>query len=223
MRLTHRWHRRRAALRPGQRRHGGATLVEFALTLTLGVLPLVLGILQVAALLVARNNLNLAAFMAAREGTVSGADPAAMRRELARSLVPLYVRVARDGNVPSTDVAVAYAAALADVTALDGLAVLAPTRAALDRVGFSRRGRRVIPNDSIQFRSPEVQAANVLTIEVTHCQPLVVPLAGPALAAVLAALDSDPRHRRCLAVGRAPIAARASMVMQSDVHADGLR
>ncbi|MDE2250265.1 MAG: pilus assembly protein [Gammaproteobacteria bacterium] len=201
----------------------GATLVEFALVLTLGVLPLVLGILQVAALLVAKNELNLAAYMAARQGAVSGADPDAMRRELARSMVAMYVRVARAGAVPAADVAVAYAAAMADVTALDTLAVLSPTRAVLDRVGINRGGRRVIPNDSIEFRAAAVQAANVLTIEVTHCQPLVVPLAGPALALALAVLDADPRHRRCVAFGRAPIAARASLVMQSDVHADALR
>jgi hypothetical protein len=201
----------------------GATLIEFALTLALGVLPLVLGILQMAALMVAKNELNLATFMAARQGTVSGAGPAAMQRELARSLVPLYTRARRDGVAAYPDVAAAYSAALADVTTLDSVQVLNPTRAALDRVGIIRGGQRVIPNDSIEYRPSAVQAANVLTIEVTHCQPLVVPLAGPALAAALASLDSEPRHQRCLAVGRAPIVARASLVMQSDVRADGLR
>jgi hypothetical protein len=201
----------------------GATLIEFTLALLLGVLPLVLGILQMAALLVAKNELNLAAFMAARQGTVTGAEPAAMQRELARSLVPLYARARRDGVAGYSDVAVAYSAALADVTALDSVEVLNPTRTTLDRVGVMRSGRRVIPNDSIEYRTSEAQAANVLTIEVTHCQPLVVPLAGPALATALALLDSEPRHQRCLAIGRAPIVARASLVMQSDVRADGLR
>lgn len=201
----------------------GATLIEFALTLALGVLPLVLGILQMAALMVAKNELNLATFMAARQGTVSGAEPAAMQRELARSLVPLYTRARSDGVAASADVLLAYGAALADVTTLDSMQVLNPTRAALDRVGIVRGGRRVIPNDSIEYRPYAVQAANVLTIEVTHCQPLVVPLAGAALAAALASLDFEPRHQRCLAIGRAPIVARASLVMQSDVRADGLR
>ncbi len=205
---------------PAQR---GATLIEFALVMTLGVLPLVLGILQMAALLVAKNELNLAAFMAARQGATNGAEPAVMQRELARALVPLYARAGRDGLVATADVTLAYSAALAEVTALDSLEILGPTRAALARVGIVRGGRRVIPNDSIEYRPSSVQAANVLTIEVTHCQPLVVPLAGPALAEALALLDSEPRHQRCLAIGRAPIVARASLVMQSDVHADGLR
>ena len=207
---------------PGARGRG-ATLIEFALALLLGLMPMVLGILQVAALLVAKNTLNLATFMAARQGSVLGADPGAMQRELARALVPLYVRSSRDGVAPADTVAAAYAAALIDVEALDSLVVLNPTRADLARLAELRNGSRVIPNDFIEFRSAAARAANVLTIQVVHCQPLVVPLVGPALAAALTWLDSDPRHQRCLAVGRAPIVARASLVMQSDVHADALR
>ncbi|HVO09083.1 MAG TPA: TadE/TadG family type IV pilus assembly protein, partial [Burkholderiaceae bacterium] len=52
--------------RDGLQRQRGATLIEFSLALLLGLLPMVLGILQVAALLVAKNELNLAAFLAAR-------------------------------------------------------------------------------------------------------------------------------------------------------------
>lgn len=206
----------------GRERERGATLIEFALVLILGALPIVLGILQVAALLVARNTVNLATFMAARQGAVSGADQGAMRRELARGLVPLYVRAARDGLVPVADVVEAYGAALVDVVALDSLIVHNPTRAALDRFGESRGGRRVIPNDAIEFRPLALQNANVLTISVVHCQPLVVPVVGPALASALAYLNSDPRQQRCIASGRAPILARASLVMQSDVQGDAL-
>jgi len=204
-------------------RQGGATLIEFALALILGVLPLVLGILQIDALLVARNTLELAAFLAARHGALVGAEPAAMTRELARGLVPLYVRASRDGVVPPAELAAAYAAAVADVTAFDSLEIRNPTHAELDRFGVLRKGRRVIPNDYIERRAPEVQRANVLTLEITHCQPLVVPLAGPALAAAWGIIDPDPQHQRCLAAGRSPIRARASVVMQSDVQGGALR
>ena len=201
----------------------GATLIEFALALILGVLPMVLGILQVASLLVARNTVDLATFLAARQGAVSGAEPGAMIRELARGLVPLYVRASRGGMAGADAVALAYASAFADVSVLDSLQVLNPTRAALQRLGELRGGRRVIPNDYVEFRPLAAQDANVLTISVIHCQPLVVPLAGPALAAAMAWLDTDPRHQRCLAAGRAPIMARASLVMQSDVEGEALR
>jgi len=210
---------------PGQRVAGqhGATLIEFTLALFFGVLPMVLAIWQVAALLVARNTVNLATFMAARQGAVAGAEPAVMNRELARGLVPLYVRASRGGVTPAHAVAAAYAAALADVSALDSLVVHNPTRSALARFGVLRSGRRVIPNDYIEYRPLPVQEANVLTISVVHCQPLVVPLAGPALSAALQFLNGDPRQRPCLAAGRAPILARASVTMQSDVRAGALR
>jgi len=205
------------------RRIHGATTIEFSLALILGVLPLVLGILQVAMLLTAHNTLNLATFMAARQGAVAGAEPGAMSRELARGLVPLYVPARRGGVVPGAVLAAAYAAALADVTGLDSLVVHNPSRSALQRYGLSRQGRRVIPNDYIEYRSPAVRDANVLTISVVHCQPLVVPRVGPALAAALRLLDGDSRDGACLAAGRAPIMARASVVMQSDVQGGALR
>jgi TadE-like protein len=204
-------------------RQRGAALIEFTLALIFGVLPLVLGILQIGALLVARNTVELATFLAARHGAMSGAESAAMIRELARGLVPLYTRASGDGLVSAAALAAAYGAALADATALDSLAVHNPTRADLDRLGEMRAGRRVIPNDYVEFRSAALQRANVLTIFVTHCQSLVVPVAGPAVAAALAILDTDPDHRRCLAAGRAPILARASVVMQSDVQGGALR
>jgi TadE-like protein len=201
----------------------GATIIEFTLVLALGVLPMVLGILQVAILLVARNTVNLATFLAARQGAVAGAEPGAMARELARGLVPLYVSVSREGVTAADAVAVAYATALTDVTTLDSLEIHNPTRSQLARFGEIRSGRRVIPNDYIEHRTLAVQDANVLTISVVHCQPLVVPLVGPALAEALRLLNRDPRQLPCLLAGRAPILVRASVVMQSDVRGDALR
>jgi hypothetical protein len=201
---------------PG-RRTGGATLIEFTLVLLLGVLPLVLAILQIAALLVARNTVNLATFLAARQGAVAHAADDAMRRELARGLLPLYVPAARGGRSPPARVARSYASALRDVFVVDELRIETPTRAQASRLVQVREGERVIPNDALEYRGRLVQEANVLTIVVVHCQPLVVPFIGPALAAMLAAFDAEAVHQRCYALGRAPLRARASVVMQSDV------
>ncbi len=202
---------------PG-RRTGGATLIEFTLVLLLGVLPLVLAILQIAALLVARNTVNLATFLAARQGAVAHAADDAMRRELARGLLPLYVPAARGGRSPPALVARSYASALRDVFVLDALRIETPTRAQASRLVQVRAGVRVIPNDALEYRGRLVQEANVLSIVVMHCQPLVVPFIGPALAAMLTAFDAQVDHQRCYALGRVPLRAHASVVMQSDVH-----
>jgi len=199
-----------------QRRTGGATLIEFTLVLLLGVLPLVLAILQIAALLVARNTVNLATFLAVRQGAVAHAELDAMRRELARGLLPLYVPAARGGRSPPPLVARSYATAWRDVLVLDELRIETPTRAQAARLAQVRDGVQVIPNDALEYRDSPTQEANVLTIVVTHCQPLVVPFIGPALAELLAAFDDEAVHQRCYVTGRAPLRSRASIVMQSD-------
>ena len=76
----------------------GATTIEFALALILGVLPLVLGILQVAALLAARNTIESRDFHGGPAGCGGGSRAGAMSRELARGLVPLYVPASRGGR-----------------------------------------------------------------------------------------------------------------------------
>jgi uncharacterized membrane protein (UPF0127 family) len=225
------WEFPAGATRRLQLRHGdwlglseGATTIEFTLALVLGVLPLVLGVLQVAMLLASQHTVSLATFLAARQGAVAGADRTAMSHELARGLLPLYVRASRDGITRPELLAQAYAAALADVGTLDSLVVHNPTRSDLDRYGRIRDGRRVLPNDYIEFRPPALRNANVLSISVVHCQPLIVPLAGPALATTLQLLGGGgPRQETCLAAGRAPLLARASVVMQSDLRAEALR
>lgn len=203
-------------------RSRGATLIEFALVLLFGALPMVLAILQVAALLVAHNTVNLATFLAARQGAVAHADPETMRRELARGLLPLYVPAARDGVVPPQVALRGYASALHDVLLLDELQVIAPTRAQVEGLTRLRAGRTVIPNDALEYRDRRTQEANLLSIVVIHCQPLLVPFVGSALAQLLATLDADSVHQRCYALGRAPLRAHASMVMQSDLWVDSL-
>jgi hypothetical protein len=197
-------------------RAAGATLIEFTLVLLLGALPMVLAIVQVAALLIAHNTVNLATFLAARQGALTNADPGAMRRELARGLLPLYVPAARDGRVAANVALRAYATALGEVMLFDELRIESPTRRQAARLVQVRAGVPVIPNDALEFRGPLAQDANVLGIAVTHCHPLVVPLVGSALAQLLSALDGDALHQRCYALGRAPLRAHAAVAMQSD-------
>jgi hypothetical protein len=192
-------------------------MLEFALTMVFGVLPLVLGILQIAALLVAHDVLTLATFQAARQGTMQGADLAAMRSTLARGLLPLYVPVARDGQVSQTDALKGYGRAYAEVLALDRLAIVQPTRDSVRGLTVRRAGAEVLPNEALESRPKALRTANLLTLEVAHCQPLVVPVVGPALAEGLALLAGGGRDAACYALGRIPLKARASLVMQSDL------
>ena len=206
------------------RRQRGVAMIEFALVAILGLLPLVLGILQVSALLVAHDLLSLATFQAARAGSLRGADPGAMQAALARGLLPLYVPVARDGRVPAAQALAGYGRALLEVRTLDALDVLEPTRSGLRGLLEARGARQVLPNSAIESRPPASQAASVLTVSATHCQPLVVPLVGPALSELLL-LTSSPgtgAEARCRAAGRVPLRARASLVLQSDLPVENL-
>jgi len=200
-------------------RQRGVAMIEFALVAILGLLPLVLGILQVAALLVAHDLLSLAAFQATRAGSLRGADPAVMQAALARGLLPLYVPVARDGRVPAAQALAGYGRALLEVRTLDALEVLEPTRAGVRGLLEARGSRQVLPNAAIESRSPALQAASVLTVSVMHCQPLVVPLVGPALSELILLTSGlgTGAEARCRAAGRLPMRARASLVMQSDL------
>ena len=190
--------------------------------MTFGVLPVVLGILQVAALLVAHDVLSLATFQAARQGAMQGGDAAAMRSMLARGLLPLYVPVARNGLVTQAAALKGYGVAFAEVTALDRLAIVAPARSSLRGLTIRRAGVEIVPNEALESRSPALQLANLLTLEVTHCQPLVVPVVGPALAQGLLLLNVGTKDAACLAIGRIPLRARATVVMQSDLRVANL-
>jgi hypothetical protein len=190
--------------------------------MTFGVLPMVLGLLQVTALLVAHDVLSLATFQAARQGAMQGADVGAMRTALARGLLPLYVPVARDGLVSQAAALKGYGVAQAEVAALDRLAVIAPTRDSVRGLTIRRAGVEVVPNEALESRPPPLRAANLLTLEVTHCQPLVVPVVGAALAQGLLLLNAATADASCLAIGRIPLKARATMVMQSDLKTGNL-
>jgi hypothetical protein len=203
-------------------RQRGAALLEFSLAMTFGVLPMVLGILQVTALLVAHDVLSLATFQAARQGAMQGGDASAMRSALARSLLPLYVPVARNGQVSQAAALKGYGLALGEVSTLDRLTIVAPTRESVRGLTIRRGGGEVVPNEALESRPPALQAANLLTLEVAHCQPLVVPVVGAALAQGLLLLNGDTADAACLAIGRIPLKARATVVMQSDLKAANL-
>lgn len=201
-------------------------MIEFHVVCLLALMPLCLGALQMALLMVENHHLDHAAFLAARQGAVMQGDAGEIRRTFAQSVIPLFVNSESPldrGNVVQR-VATAYAAATADVAINARIRVLAPGAGPIEDFAIRRNGQLVIPNDSLQFRSPapgrrsgiSLQQANVLRIEFSYCRPLIVPFAGPLLLGTLRLLDHDPWHLRCYAAGRIPIRSEGVAPMQSD-------
>jgi hypothetical protein len=201
-------------------------MIEFHVVALFALLPLCLGTLQIALLLVENHHLDHAAFMAARHGAVTHGDTDEIRRAYARAASALFVGSATPldrGNVVGR-VAAAYAAATADIAVYTRLRLLAPTAQAREDFAQRRSGELVIPNDALEFRSlapgrrsgMSLQQANVLRVEFIHCRPLIVPFAGPLLLDTLRWLDHDPWHQWCYAAGRVPVRSEGVAPMQSD-------
>jgi hypothetical protein len=200
--------------------------VEFYIVALFALLPLLLGTLQVALLLVANHHVDFAAFAAARRGAVANGDPDAIRAGFTQGIVPLFL--ASDEPLDRSNVTVrvagAYTRATVDVGLYARFTTLAPTDAAQRDFAIERDGQRVIPNDSLNYRTSRIGVAsgltlleaNLLSVEVRYCHPLLVPLARQLLIAALRAVDHDPWHRYCYASGRNATAVRGHYPMQSD-------
>jgi hypothetical protein len=168
--------------------------------------------------------------MAARQGAVRHGDVAAMRSEFARALTPLLAKaepVDRD-NV-TQQVLSAYADALRDVTLFARLEVVSPDAKAQQDFAMNRDGRRIIPNDSLTFRSAtlgersgiSLQEANVLRVKFTYCRPVIVPFIRQMMLGFLQRIDPDPWNAHCYADGRVPLVSTGTAPMQSDFLAGG--
>lgn len=204
----------------------GAATVEFYIVALLALLPLCLGMMQTALLLIANHHVDLAAFTAARTGAVTGGDETRMRLSFAKALSPLLVNTG--GGVDSGNIAEkvlqAQARSVAAMTVFLRMEVLSPTTAAREDFAIERNGQRVIPNDSLEFRSARrgqrsgisLQEANLLQVEAIWCHPLLVPLATELLIGLLRALDRDPWHQLCYLDRRVPIRSVGVAPMQSD-------
>lgn len=206
----------------------GAALLEFHLAAALVLLPLLLGILQIALLGSAFHVLGFATAEAARAGSVGHARTEAMVSALAAGLVGLHVNLSRVGAGSSTastaELAAGRLASEAEVRAYGEIERLSPTNADFQDFARTREGRTGIPNDSLEYRSAaagarsghSIQAANWLHIRVRYCHVLVVPFIDRLLPAILRRLDDDPGNQRCYVAGRVPLRAVGSAPMQSE-------
>lgn len=201
-------------------------MVEFHVVALLGLLPLCLGTLQIALLMVENHHLDHAAFVAARHGAVSKGDLGEVRRAYARAASTVHAGSATPigrENVLER-VATAYALATADIALNARVRLLSPSAEAQSDFAIRRGTEQVIPNDALEYRSAapggrsglSLQQANVLRVEFTYCRPLVVPFAGQLLVGALRWIDRDPWHQRCYAAGRVPLRSEGVAPMQSD-------
>lgn len=203
----------------------GAATVEFYVVALLALLPLCLGILQTALLLVANHHVDNAAFMAVRQGAMRHGDVGAMRSEFARALTPLLVTAESvdRGNV-TEKVLSAYGEAQREVAAFGRIEVLSPNGQAQQDFAESRNGQRIIPNDALTYRSVapgrrsgiSVQQANILRVKFIYCRPVIVPFIRQLMMGFLQRIDPDAWNGRCYAQGRVPIASIGTAPMQSD-------
>jgi hypothetical protein len=208
----------------------GVSTVEFLLGVALVLLPLSFAILEFAQLTAARNALNFAAFEAARAGSMTGIDRGAMRAALARGIAPILDggAFAADSDVLARQATLARAFAEATRPDLMRMTIENPTAAAFEDFAAYEDGRRVIPNDGLEFRNPwgprsnqTLRDANVLALRVRYCRVLVMPLTAQLIPLLLRPFAFDAADQVCLAQGRLPIEAAAVVHMQSAATSAG--
>lgn len=212
-------------LNPGKQR--GSAMLEFAVV---GPVITLLGmaILQYGLLFFAKNQINHAAFMAARAGAMGNASLGKVRQAYVRALIPLY-----GGGRDTDELAQAWTKANSDVAASTRIELLNPTKESFDDWNDGElqnavgNGRRVIPNSGLAFKDPNdvkansgqsIQDANLIKIRITHGYELKVPLIGSVMQFMLRWSDdgSDPFITGLYESRRVPVVSHVTLQMQSD-------
>jgi len=173
----------------GLRRRAGQALVEFLIIFPTLIL-LVLGAFQFALIYQAKQTLNYATFLAARQGALKNGKMTPIKDGLASGMTPLFnikpELLDTEGLI--------RARAIAMVEAFNPLntqvEILNPTTAAIDAHSADSETGTEIPNDNLMYRADtvkggmNVQDANLLTIRVTYCTRLIVPIVNRVIYAL---------------------------------------
>jgi hypothetical protein len=206
----------------------GTAMIEALIALPI-LIVVILGAIQFALIYQAKATLNHASLQAARAGAVAHADPQALRRGLARGLLPL--------ESPDSSLEGVAAAALrleADVTTSARIRILNPTREAFADFAEEVNGVREIPNDRLYARATtlgtqsglNIQDANLLRVEVTYGYELSVPLVNWFITRTLLAMNGrqpiDAFEQQLLRRTLLPIVSTATVRMHSPARMSGL-
>jgi hypothetical protein len=214
----------------GQRGQRGSAMIEFAVV---GPLLTLLGttILQYALMFNAKNMVNHAGFMAAREGAVAHANPGSVQQAYARALIPLY-----GGGSSGPELAAALLKAQGDTAVNARIELMNPTRESFADWGnephmVAKYGARAIPNSGQGFKGAAVkpasgqsiQDANLIKLKITHGYELKVPLASTVMQFMLRWSDdgADPFITALYAQRRIPLVSHVTVQMQSDAVESG--
>jgi hypothetical protein len=202
------------------------------------LIMLVFGTLQLALVYHAKETLNHAAFLGARNGALNQATYASVIEGVTNGLTPL-----RTHSTDATGVIQGRAEVAADV-ANNFVCVerLNPPASVFSEDYIIKEGDDfVVPNDNLIFRNSadgaydgdiNVHDANLLKIRVTYCHPLIVPFIDRIITGVhprvIGVIDlgegvvptSGAFRANCYANNRMPMASSAIIRMQTSVLND---
>jgi outer membrane protein OmpA-like peptidoglycan-associated protein len=201
-------------------------MIEFAVVGPI-ITMLGLSILQYGMMFFAKNQINHASFMAARAGSMGNANLTTVRNAYARALIPMY-----GGGKTDTELAEAYAKAVADTSAYTQIKLLNPTKESFDDWGNDpalkqKYGARAIPNSGQMYKDANVigsaskqniQDANLIKLRITHGYEPKVPLVAKLYQTYLKAEDpgTDAFYTQLVNAGRIPVVTDVTLKMKSD-------
>lgn len=188
-----------------------------------------MAVLQYSLMFFAKNQINHAAFMAGRAGSVAHATIDSIEAAYTRALIPLY-----GGGENSQELMASHAKAVADMTPNTlRIEVLNPTQESFDDFAKDPNlnalfSTRAIPNTAISLRTDldqvgqtsgqTLQDANLLKLRITHGYQPKVWLLGMIHSKYLAWMDTgnDKFVTQLIASGRIPMVTHVAIEMQSE-------
>ena len=208
-------------------RERGASMTEFIIVAPV-LLLIGLALLQYALLFFTKNQVNHAAFMAVRAGSMHNATAESISTAYLRHLAPLY---GGGGNLE--EVAASAARAAVDMQGNYRLELINPAKASFDDFSEpalkekNNTNARVLPNSSLALRNPSlikansaqnIFDANLLKVRITHGYRPGVPLVAKVFSSGLKAADDgqDGFVSALLAKGRVPVVTEITLHMNSD-------
>ena len=184
----------------------GQSMVEFLIVLP-SLLLIVLGILQFSLMYQARNLLNHAAFIGARQGALSGGNMTSIKDGVASAMAPLFMRVSLTSRPAMSDVVKARLISTIEIFNLNTalIEILNPTPDVFKKHNLNG----AIPNDNLMYRS-------TASAEAPMAKPL--PRRPPPICVRQALRPQSPVVARGPGTVTAPMAAAPRCVRQTSAR-----